>query len=199
MFCSKCGSNIEQGAAFCSGCGAPVARSNMQQQNEQTSYGYQQYGQQQYTQPNVQQQYGQSQYGYPMYSQPMAWFKFLIYFYLFFVAFLNVLNSVSMFLLSLHNYWYYIIPCVLSLSLEGVAIYVRFRLAGYYKNGPSMLLVMYLLFIFYNLIFNAGLIVIGKRLYITDIFNMVISAIGTVIIIILNKLYFDKRKHLFVK
>ncbi|MBE7054440.1 MAG: zinc ribbon domain-containing protein [Ruminococcaceae bacterium] len=233
MFCSKCGSNIEQGAAFCSGCGAPVARSNMQQQNEQTSYGYQQYGQQQYTQPNVQQpqqqqyaqqqyvqqsqqqQYAQQQYTQQPYAQPMGWFKFLIYFALFFGAVLNVANGAMMIAGAHYSgdadavYRAFdglkeldIIMGILSIVLAVYGIYTRVRLAGFYKNGPSTILTMYSLSVLVNLIYYIGLtsILPDRVISMSDIdLSASLSMLASAIMMFINKSYFDKRKHLFVK
>ena len=82
MFCSKCGSQIPEGAAFCVNCGQSVApapeRSQPEAQQPQYQYSQPQYTQQpQYNQPQY------NQYGYqniPEQDAPNAGFAILSFF-----------------------------------------------------------------------------------------------------------------------
>ena len=206
MFCSKCGSNIEQGATFCSDCGAPVSQANTQQQYQQQQY-QQQYQQQQYQQPY------NNGFGQP-YAQPMAWFKFLIYFALFAGAFGNIISGIVMLSGSHYENSKYVyrafeslqtldvIVGILSLVIAGYSIYVRVRLAGFYKNGPSSLATLYSLSVLVNLIYYIGITSILPD-YIVRLSDLDLSAslsmIVSAVMIFVNKVYFDKRKHLFVR
>ena len=69
MFCSKCGTQVADNAAFCFRCGSPIA------QGAQSAAAYQQpqYQQPQYQQPQYQQPvYQQPVYQQPVYQQPAA-------------------------------------------------------------------------------------------------------------------------------
>jgi hypothetical protein len=70
MKCSQCGSEINEGEAFCTSCGAPVE--NQQAQNNQTQSEQASYSQGEAPQMNqsLYGQYGQPQYGQPQYGQP---------------------------------------------------------------------------------------------------------------------------------
>lgn len=77
MFCSKCGTQIDDSASFCFRCGSPVpqaaqnANAYQQPQYQQPVYQQPQYQQPQYQQPQYQQpQYQQPQYQQPVYQQP---------------------------------------------------------------------------------------------------------------------------------
>ena len=88
----------------------------------------------------------------------------------------------------------YAIAGVICVVLAVWAIYVRFRLAGFRRNGPKM----YLLFLGINCVFQALnlLISFGSDL------NTVSSAIGSVLtcvlMLILSSIYYKKRADLFV-
>ncbi len=82
------------------------------------------------------------------------------------------------------------------LILSGIlALYVRSQLYHYRKNGPRKLLLLYALNCLVALYYSVGVSMItGLSLKETDIQYVVPTS---VIMIIINKIYFDNRKHLF--
>ena len=106
MYCKNCGAFVQDGAPFCSNCGAQQNAAQPQQPTyQQQTYQQPPYQQQNYQQPPYQQQayYQQPPYQQQAYYQqpagdprnqgmPMGWYKFLIYFALFAGA---VLNGIS--------------------------------------------------------------------------------------------------------
>ncbi len=84
------------------------------------------------------------------------------------------------------------------LILVGIlALYVRNQLYHYRRNSPTKLLLLYVMNCVVSLYYSVGVSMItGMDLLDTDIHYAVITA---VIMIIINKIYFDKRKHLFVR
>ena len=126
--------------------------------------------------------------------------KFLIYFQLFVAALISLYNAVVCFRLAFLSLdalvWsaVYAVSGAISVVLAVLAIYVRFRLAGFRRNGPKM----YLLFLGINCVFQALnlLISFGSDL------NTVSSAIGSVLtcvlMLILSSIYYKKRADLFV-
>lgn len=200
MFCPNCGKNLEEGKAFCPNCGAAVAENNQQPFQPQVQPSVQAYD---YTpQTNIA-------------ERPMKWFKFLIYFALFASAVVNFFSGISFitgtqtsnlaggygagFVYAIFGGLKVldIIVGILSFGMVALAIYVRFQLAGYKKDGPKMLLGMYAIQLAINLIYYFGLLIIlgfdG-----TILSSLIGTIIGSVIMIVLNKIYFDKRKDLFV-
>lgn len=157
MKCDICGTEIREGARFCTTCGVEVQA--MQPQygtpyNNQNPYGY----------PNQQpaMQY-QSNVNKRNTYYPMKWFHFLIYFYLFFMA----LNFVSDGMSYLTGAEYEVkavkwemeygevgtemiqilqdemslvdkISGVVCFLLAPLCIVTRFQLAGFKKNGPKL-------------------------------------------------------------
>ena len=80
-----------------------------------------------------------------------------------------------------------------------VALIARFRLAGYHKNGPTLLYIVYAGNTIINLIyyFAAGSIVSFEVLTEASS-NVITNAVVSIVMIIINVTYFGKRKHLFV-
>ena len=117
MYCKNCGAFVQDGAPFCSNCGAQQNAAQPQQPTyQQQAYQQPPYQQQNYQQPPYQQQnyqqppYQQPNYQQPNYQQqayyqqpagdphnqgmPMGWYKFLIYFALFAGAVLNGISGI---------------------------------------------------------------------------------------------------------
>jgi len=194
---------------------------------QQNPYGAQQqnpYSAQQQNPYSAQQQnpYGApNSYGQPMYQSavppmPMKWFKFLIYFSLFASALINLGNGI-MVLTGAHYgtlngksaaslvYATFkglkpvdMIMGVLCIALAVLAIYVRFSLAKYKKNGPSLLSILYVASAAVSMFYIIGISVAAPDV------NMDFSSYGTqigmnVVMMVVNMNYFNKRKHLFVK
>ncbi len=188
MFCQKCGTPIENGVSICPACGTPVASDSYAQEPQQ--YQYYQAG--------------------PVLE--MKWYKFLIYFSLFASAVLNAITGFQL-LTGAHyggsaEYVYAffdglkgldILVGLLSLGFAGFAIYTRTRLAGYFQNGPKMLLFTYAAGAAINLIYVIGLnAVLGGIASEIDTSSFIINLIVSAVMIFVNKTYFDKRAHLFV-
>ena len=193
MFCPKCGSEIADNAKFCVSCGSPV-----EAQPAQATY----VGDNGIVQPVL----------------PMKWYKFLIYFSLWAGALLNI----GIGLMALQGTQYetdgevtaelvyamfdglktlevlYGAACI---ALAVYMIVVRFRLAGYYKNGPAMFISTYAIALLINVIYYVAVITIVPEIVeagnVTA--NIVGTVIGNVLMIVLNNIYFKKRKHLFTK
>ena len=124
----------------------------------------------------------------PQNSHPMKWHKFLIYFQLFLAAILNALTGLGR--LATLDIFYgavYIATAVL-------AIYARFRLAGFRQNGPTA----YMIFLGFNCALNAlNLInVIGTEIYAVS--SAVSALVTTVVMLILTNIYYKKRADLFI-
>ena len=187
MFCPKCGTPLDDGVNICPTCGMVVGENNYSQQQQ---YQYYQAG--------------------PMLE--MKWYKFLIYFSLFASAVLNAITGLQM-LTGAHYggaaeyvYSYFeglkgldILVGLLSIGIAALAVYTRIRLAGYFQNGPKMLLYLYASSAIINLVYIIGLnMVIGEVAEMIDTITFISSTVVSAIMIFVNKSYFDKRAHLFV-
>lgn len=84
---------------------------------------------------------------------------------------------------------------IMCLALIVLAIVVRQRLAKYKKDGPNMYLIFILVQIFVGGIYNAALFIIVQNLNFAPVIGRIV---GLVILFTANKVYFDKRKSLFV-
>ena len=84
--------------------------------------------------------------------------------------------------------------------LAVLCIITRFRLAAFQKKGPIMLYIVYALIILVSVIYSAasGWVISGgnARLFGMTEFS---SLIGMIAGIVLNYIYFNKRKHLFYR
>ncbi len=181
----------------------------------QQPYGQQPYGQQPYgNQPYNQQQYGQQPYP-PMPPRQgelgMKWYTFVIYVQLFLSMLVNAVSAVNYFInaskcAGTSFMGLYVIDGILLLICIPVALLVRMRLAAFKKGAP----VLYMAFM-------AGQAFIGLFAYVMDrvllmagyiganaelIGNIIGYCLGMVIvmgiILVLNYIYFNKRKHLFI-
>lgn len=192
MYCGHCNAPLEENAAFCSKCGTPVAREAVQQ----PEIGYQP------PQPDNTAN--------PANALPMNWFKFLIYFLLWAGAVLNVISGFSMitgmqygeeaglvyaFFEGLQMLDVFIGIC--TIALAGLGIYTRFRLAGFYKNGPKMLTMTYACGIAISLIYLIGAASIVSAEVIDS--SSIASLAGSAVMIAINTVYFKKRAALFTK
>jgi len=88
---------------------------------------------------------------------------------------------------------------VLMIGFILLALTTRFYLAGFYKQGPTLLNVYYIANPVFNLIYLIALTAVLPASARGDAeHNLIGSVLGGVVMLILNKVYFDKRKHLFV-
>lgn len=211
MFCPNCGNQCPDGTKFCQSCGAPLT--NNQQQNTQPNYGnqqnYYQQPNQQYQQPN----YNQYQYADPYNGHPMGWYKFLIYFALFAGAFFDLCYSVLYLTGNIYStvnvdpnlvYSFYpgmkvvdIIYGVLMIAVVAFMVVTRFQLSGMKKNGPKMVIALYIINLVLAIVYAiATSFVTGKMAFDS---STIVQFVISIVMAIVNKVYFDKRKDLFVK
>lgn len=156
-------------------------------------------------------------------SYSMKWFKFVIYFQLFASCVLSVINGVG--LLNGVNYGgmmdqlYEKCPtlkdadsfyAIASFLMAGFALVVRFRLAGYHRDGPVLYLVMLVanvvvVGIYALMIDGVGSVTIGSgfpyydyTVFEFDAWPSVISSfVSSGVLFVCNAIYFGKRSELF--
>lgn len=147
----------------------------------------------------------------------MKWYKFLIYFALFFAALLNLANGVNYITGGIYEvqtngdvnadmvYLVYEalkpVDVVFGLAMIGVAafaIYTRMKLAKFKADGPNCLYILYAAGAILTLIYNiVAFIITGETEILSG--SMIGSFITSGVMIALNYVYFNKRKALFVK
>ncbi|MBQ9047378.1 MAG: zinc-ribbon domain-containing protein [Solobacterium sp.] len=160
--------------------------------------------QQQYVQNPYAQQpgnpYVNAQYvppGYVVKPIGMKWYKFLIWFALIFGALMSLVAA----------YRYITDPggviekvygvCLIGLAV--LAIAAEISLVRYERKGPKLYLTLLILYGVLNVFYNLC------EAYTTGVFSrdttmdIVGTVIATVIMLMLNKIYFDKRRHLFIR
>ena len=224
MFCKQCGKPIDDTAVFCPQCGAKVDNAvsnpevsnmtnqtvNVEQPTVQPTQQVQQPNQQPINQP-MQNPVAQ--------SLGMNWYKFLIYFALFAAAVLNFSTALMHFTGEIHNMsskthvdpeWFYgffpslkgldVFMGVIALVLCAGAILVRMNLAKFKKNGP----LFYFMLIGVNIV-TSIIYVIAYAVILSDATREItisgqniVTIVGNIVLLILNIIYFNKRKHLFV-
>ncbi|MBR4295337.1 MAG: zinc ribbon domain-containing protein [Clostridia bacterium] len=182
MFCSKCGTPNDDNGMYCTSCGAPLHETQPTKTNATHTLG-------------------------------MKWFKWLIYFVLFAGALLNAVNGIQMLTGSMYDGYaetvYFIYPKlqnldkfvgIVCLAIAAFGIYTRFRLAGYKKNGPMMLYILYISIIAIQLIYIIGVSsVLPEEISSSMDFSSVIgNMVASAVMIFVNISYFKKRRHLFV-
>ena len=167
-------------------------------------------------QNGMQQPYGQSTYSAPQKQLGMGWFNFIIYVQLFLNALLNGISSFQLFTgaqykqnsYSMADYVYRHFPGLETadklygvgvLSLAIFAIVVRFMLAGFKKIGPTCYFIMLALNIVFAFIYlgaAASILHVSLGELLTT--NFYANVLGSVILFVINIVYFKNRKHLFV-
>lgn len=231
MFCSNCGNRLSDGAAFCDQCGAKTVNNESAQQAAEI--------QQPQKPENVNTVVPESENSapvqaeisvvnetavpsYPYYStetQPaepqysMKWFKFLIYFSLFFAAFINFTSQGLFYLTGAVYTMADTDPDLVYLFYDGLkvadvafgiagillavfSIFTRFRLAKFKKDGPICYYILQASSAVVSLLYGiAASVITGESMSgMVDVFSIVLSAI----LIAANVKYFSKRKALFV-
>ena len=157
---------------------------------------------------NVQQQYP---------ARPMKWYKFLIYISLILTGLANIWTGVEAVVGMQYGtkeqaaqvYTIYpglhvldIIYGILLIVLGVYALLVRQYLARYKAKGPKMLLIMYIASLVLEVAYiGAGSLISGVNLLTaSDSGTMLVSSfLVSLFMIGANKVYFDKRAHLFNK
>ena len=141
----------------------------------------------------------------------MKWFKFLIYFALFAGAVLNLIGAIPYFIGSAYGadsaqiYSYFkglrtvdLIYGVLCLGLVALALVARFSLSGFKKNGPTMLYILYGANILFGIIYAIAVGIVCHDMSIAFSSGTIGSLVGSGVMLAVNIVYFNKRKHLFV-
>lgn len=199
MFCKNCGAAIEKGQTNCPVCGTAV--------------------------PSESERSVSAQYAYPPATAlPMKWYKFLINFMLFFSAALNAISGVQLIIgdqyrdgnVDMSGLVYSqfgalktvdVVAGIVLIAFALFTLYVRSRLAGYCKNGPKMLLLLYILGFAYTVLYAAAVYITlasyGVSLNIVDFLltdgvTVLTTAVVDGVMIVINLEYFRNRKHLFV-
>lgn len=198
-FCNKCGAPLDGNAQFCNRCGASTSNSSFGSSfGSSSSFS------------SDPQMVGFNS-GMPTVQHSMNWYKFLIYFALFFGAAINVIGGIVCMTGSHYDivggsgahYWVYavygglkaldIIYGLAMIALGAFGIYTRFRLSAYRTDGPMCLLITYGaaagLSLLYSIIVSS---IIGE--FPTENIG---SIVGSVVMIVLNYIYFDKRRSYF--
>ncbi len=199
MFCKNCGAVIEEGQTSCPVCGTAVPAESERAVSAQYAYP-------------------------PSTALPMKWYKFLINFMLFFSAAINAINGIRFIIgdqyrdgnLDLSDLVYSqfgalktvdVVYGIVLIAFALFALYTRSRLAGYCKNGPKMLLLMYILNFAFTVLYTAAVYItlasygFSPRLLeflTTDGATLLTTAVTSGVMIVINLEYFRNRKHLFV-
>ena len=144
---------------------------------------------------------------------PMNWYKFLIYFFLWVSAAVNIMSGVQYILggqteemleafpiLSTIDLFY----GVLTLGMGALALFTRFALANYRKNAPALTVGLFTYGLVISLGYNALVLSLTFSAY--DPVELIITGMsaGTLVmlnlaLIVCNHLYFKKRRRLFNK
>ena len=167
-----------------------------------------------------------SQYEYKSKPTPMKWHKFLVYFGLFFGAFLNLMVAIN--ILGGHYYMsqsdaviidaelyaafptlriFDIIFAVYCIFLSGFAIYTRFQLAKFKISGPKCLYFLYTMSTLSSVIHSIAMFIIiggayrGSSFIINtslSVSNIISPIIVLAIILALNFKYFNNRNDIYI-
>ena len=199
IFCKNCGAAIEKGQTSCPVCGTAV--------------------------PSESERSVSAQYAYPPATAlPMKWYKFLINFMLFFSAALNAIDGVQFIIgdqykdgnVDMSGLVYSqfgalktvdVVAGIVLIAFALFTLYTRSRLAGYCKNGPKMLLLLYILGFAYTVLYAAAVYITlasyGVSLNIVDFLltdgvTVLTTAVVDGVMFVINLEYFRNRKHLFV-
>lgn len=186
-FCRTCGANNSINAAFCKNCGA-----QFQYMNPQTGYVYS---------PQLPQ------------TLSMGWYKFIIYFQLWAAMVVGIGNGI-MYLTGMiyytmrtspefiYNYWGMslkiadVVYGVVLLLLAAFAVVTRQMLAKFKKSGPMLYYIYLILQLCVSLLYVIITCIIAQTVAIEP--SSVSSIVISITMIIVNVIYFKKRKHLFV-
>ena len=188
MYCPKCGNLLAENSHFCPSCGASIG----------------------VTQAQVTYPYVDAE---PTPAYPMKWFKFLIYFSLFFAAATHAFTGIRMLTGAVYGSEAELIYAtienlrlsdivigVLMLICAALCLFTRFQLSGYKKIGPLMLTVLYGYNIAISLIYIIGIMAVlpsEVRVYM-DLSTFGSDIAVSVAVMFVNRSYFNKRADLFV-
>ena len=150
-------------------------------------------------------------------NRPMKWHKFLIYYSLWLGAVCAFLRGAKFFAVVLFGDTNPQIPeppamkaldiayGVIYLALAAYHIYTRYQLARFKKGAPKHLLILYAIIPVFELAY-LPLVLIAADIPVSALFIEPAKYIGTIlgtiiaawILCALNKIYYDKRKELFI-
>lgn len=207
MFCKNCGTQLDDSQKFCAKCGTPTDQTGNALNANQGGY-------------NTAGQY--SNFAQPVQSpvsdRPMKWYKFLITVGLFlgaFFAFADGILDITGLTYKLNGgdarlvYAFFpdmqildICTGLAFLILAALMIFARFRLAGYKKDGPILLIAHHILCAVMSIVFTAVQFSIMspiRPVSAEDLVSPILVGIGVIVAVVLNYIYFNKRKHLFVR
>lgn len=150
-------------------------------------------------------------------ERPMKWYKFLIYFSLFAGAVLNVINAISYLTGSVYisqgfdisdiNYLYTVYhglqtaDIIYSIVLIGLAVLgfvARFQLAKYKAKGPILLYALSAGSMAVSLIYSIATYSILSVDIGAEIAPLISNLVTQTVMLVLNYVYFNKRKDMFV-
>lgn len=210
-FCSNCGSQIPDGTRFCPSCGAQ----QVQQAAPQNNYAQPQQAVPQYNYVQPQPQSPASMSKKDKTNAMGGWFKFLINIALFLGALANIGSAAQLIAGQPYGgseekeFCYELLPklktadtfyIVLCFVLVAYAIFVRFRLSGFKKSAPFFLYGLYVINIIggivYIILMNNAFKDLGEK---PDFSSTAASLVITVIFLIINIVYFQKRKQYFTE
>ncbi len=206
-FCSTCGAKLEnESTQFCPNCGAkinaPITNSTPVTNGEPVVASQQ-------TVPT----YAPVE---PVVQYKMKWYKFLIYFALFFGAFINFVFGFNYITGGIYFvqtdgqvtaemvYNVYgaglkvldVLQGILMIAIAAFGVYTRFRLAKYKANAPMCVYILYGAGAGSTLLYSIALLAVTGLNQLTTVSNIT-SLVVTVGFILLNYAYFTKRKTLF--
>lgn len=207
MYCFNCGKEVQGAPAYCTYCGAKLEGSD-----ENTLAGSFQDGGNSLAQTDAVHSGVSENSAYA--DQPvlgMKWFKFIIYFQLF-ASMLMLIRDGSMAATGAHyggdaEFIYTLWPslkiidslyAIICFLLVIFAFYVRMSLAKYREQGPKLYLVLLLCNLFFPFLYFAA-VSLATGVSVSEFLsaNTVANALTSIILIFVNKKYFNKRRHLF--
>ena len=205
MFCSNCGNQLPENAVFCAQCGAEVSSA-----------------------PSAAQPSIETPQPAPIAPElvkyiNMKWHNFLIYFGLWVGAAYNITAAIKLLLgldytsetrgetVNISDVVYAmfdglqvvdIVFGALLFAIAGLAIYTRFQLSAFRKKGPKLLMAVYIASTVWNLTYTVCVVaIVGfDVLDSTDVIsNTIGNLVGSVVAVIINYIYYNKRYDLFTK
>lgn len=202
MFCSSCGTKLPDDSNQCFVCGAYINSHQYSQPTYKQNNSYD-------NQYEMRHEYIQQ------YNQPMGmkWYKFIIYFMLFVTAIGNFIGgfiimggghyvddygrnfSEQIYRLFGGLKFVDFLMGVICICIGVYALIVRAKLAEFRTNAPKMFLYLYGIDIITNLLYTF-MVTMVTPLTIMEVLE-VESLIGSIVMIVVNKIYFENRAHLF--
>lgn len=199
QFCAYCGTVLQDEQKFCPNCGAPSGEEVTRTGNS-------------YTPPPA---YAPAN-SLGVQELPMNWYKFVIWFQLFANALLNAISSVTAVTGAQYagaaEQVYTFVPMLKPVDLIygslllGCAIFalvVRGRLKKFCKDGPVLYYVLFIIQMVLTVVYlvATSAVISGSILansYEPNYASTISSLLSTVVMLVCNVIYFNKRKALFI-